>query len=52
MEVKWVTIMVVVVFGGLFAADAVQSYNRTQCVIAGIEHEMSTEDIDKICKGK
>lgn len=52
MEFKWLLVTMCVVFSGIFIADSYQTYNKTQCKIAAIQHGMSVEDIDKICGKK
>jgi hypothetical protein len=50
MEVKWAVIVMVVLFGGMFAGLSVEKYQQNQCRIASVQAGKSADDIAKICK--
>ena len=50
MELKWLAVMMVGIFGAMFLGMGVETYNRQQCRIAAIEAKMTPDDIAKVCK--
>lgn len=50
MELKWLSIMMIGIFGAMFVGLGVETYNRQQCRIAAIEAKMPVDDIAKVCK--
>lgn len=49
-ELKWICIMIIAVFIGLFVATSVDNYTSSQCKIAGIAAGMSAEEIKRLCR--
>lgn len=49
MEMKWLAILVIGVFSGLFTAIAVDKYSENQCKIAYAASNKTAEDIVKLC---
>ena len=50
MELKWLAIMMVGIFGAMFVGLGIETYNRQQCRIAAIEAKMPADDIAKVCR--
>jgi hypothetical protein len=50
MEMKWLAIMVIGMFGAMFIGLGFETYHRQECRIAAIQAKMSTDDIAKVCK--
>lgn len=49
MEAKWVAIMAMVMFSGLFVALGISEYSKGQCQIEGIRAGLTDTAIVKIC---
>lgn len=49
MEIKWITIALMVTFSGGFAAVGIEKYSGSQCKIAYAASTKSAEDILKLC---
>ena len=50
MEMKWLAVMMVGIFGAMFVGLGIETYNRQQCRISAIEAKMPVDDIAKVCK--
>ena len=50
MELKWLTIMMIGIFGSMFVGLSIESYNRQECRITAIKANMPVDDIAKVCK--
>ena len=50
MELKWLAIMIIGLFGGMFVAVGVESHYRQQCRITAIQAAMPIDQIEKVCK--
>ena len=50
MEMKWVMIMVICVFGAMFAGIGFTENAKSQCRLKAIEAKMTPEDIAKVCQ--
>ena len=50
MEVKWVMIAMIVLFGSVFASMGFNSYQVNQCRVVSVQAGMSADDIVKLCK--
>jgi hypothetical protein len=50
MEMKWLAILVVGLFGSMFIALGFESHYRQQCRITAIQASMPVEQIEKVCK--
>jgi hypothetical protein len=49
MEVKWIAIMVMILFGSMFAGMGYSEHSKSQCQIEGIRAGMPANDIIKLC---
>ena len=50
MELKWLTIMMIGIFGSMFVGLGIESHNRQECRITAIKANMPVEQIEKVCK--
>ena len=50
MELKWLAIMMIGIFGAMFVGLGLESHNRQECRIAAIKASMPVDDIAKACK--
>ena len=50
MELKWLAVMMIGIFGAMFVGMGIESYNRQECRIAAIKANMPVDDIAKACK--
>ena len=51
MELKWLAIMMIGLFGSMFIGLGFESYYHQQCRITAIQASMPVEQIEKVCKG-
>ena len=49
MEIKWIALMFIVLFSGIFAGLSYQTYNDTQCRIYGMTFGYTVEQVEEIC---
>lgn len=50
MEMKWLAIMMIGLFGSIFIGMGFESYYHQQCRIAGIQAALPADQIEKVCK--
>ena len=50
MEMKWLAVMMMGIFGSMFIGLGIESYNHQQCRMAAIAAKMPVDDIAKACK--
>jgi hypothetical protein len=50
MELKWLAIMMIGLFGSMFIGLGFESYYHQQCRITAIQASMPVEQIEKVCK--
>ena len=46
---KWIAIMVIVMFGGMFAGLAFNDYHESQCRIEAIKAGIEVDKINRAC---
>ena len=50
MELKWLAVMMIGIFGAMFVGLGFESHFRQECRIAAIKANMPVDDIAKACK--
>ena len=50
MEVKWLSIFGIVVFGGIFIGMSFSEYHNNQCRIEAIHANIDVKTIKELCK--
>ena len=49
-ELKWIAVMVAVIFSGMYFMSAYEDYSNTQCRIQGMAMGYAPEQIVEICR--
>lgn len=50
MEMKWIAIMAIGMFGAMFAGIGFSESAKSECRLKAIEAKMPVDDIAKVCK--
>lgn len=50
MDMKWIAIMAIGMFGAMFAGIGISEHQKSQCRVAAIQAKMPVDEIAKVCR--